>query len=223
MKLLLVDTSTENLSFAFSEGDRPAVTYNRIAARSASALIAELDSVCRNSGIRLEELDALAVGGGPGSFTGLRISFAAVKGLSIALNVPVMRIGSFFSCAYPFRQHEKIAVVADARRELWYGATFRGGAAKALSGEKTATLVRPKDFVPAHREYLFLTPDVSVREELNTRFPEVHRIETLVFPRAQYFLPSAAESFRRRQFVPLKELEPWYLHPDTCQIRRSAA
>lgn len=69
----------------------------------------------------VSEFDAIAVSGGPGSFTGLRIGSATAKGLAYALNVPVVNVPTLEAMAYNFYGTDKvICPIMDARRNQVY-------------------------------------------------------------------------------------------------------
>ena len=73
-------------------------------------------------------MDALAVAAGPGSFTGLRIGMAAVKGLAWASDKPCVPVSTLEAMAWPLAHLEGVIVCAmDARRQQIYNAVFRAG------------------------------------------------------------------------------------------------
>jgi tRNA threonylcarbamoyladenosine biosynthesis protein TsaB len=93
-------------------------------------LIPSIEAVLQMAGCKLEDIDGFAVTIGPGSFTGLRIGLAAVKGMAFSLNKPVVGVSSLTSLAYNFFGSDKVIVsVLDARRGEYYVAVnkFDGG------------------------------------------------------------------------------------------------
>lgn len=78
------------------------------------------------SGIELDEIDSIAVSAGPGSFTGLRIGVATAKGLALALNIPVIKIGSLEAMGKPLSLISKslICPMMDARNHQVYSAAY---------------------------------------------------------------------------------------------------
>jgi tRNA threonylcarbamoyladenosine biosynthesis protein TsaB len=86
-----------------------------------------------------EEVDALAVSAGPGSFTGLRIGVSSVKGLAYAKNKPVYGVSTLEAMAYKLPGCSDLVVpIMDARRNQVYSATFR------CDGEKLERLTEDR-------------------------------------------------------------------------------
>ena len=78
------------------------------------------------AGIELEELDAIAVAAGPGSFTGLRIGSATAKGLGLALDKPLVGIPTVEALAYNlYDVNGLICPIMDARRKQVYTGIYR--------------------------------------------------------------------------------------------------
>ena len=85
MRLLALDTSTATASVAVvDDGCVLSEINRRIATGHAAHLLGLVEQALTLSGLRLDELDALAIGRGPGSFTGLRAGFATIRGLELA-------------------------------------------------------------------------------------------------------------------------------------------
>ena len=85
-----------------------------------------LDEVVNAAGIELDAVDAIAIAAGPGSFTGLRIGAATVKGLSLALDKPVVPVPTLEGLAYNFWGSDRlICPIMDARRKQVYTGIYR--------------------------------------------------------------------------------------------------
>ncbi|MCK5921521.1 MAG: tRNA (adenosine(37)-N6)-threonylcarbamoyltransferase complex dimerization subunit type 1 TsaB, partial [Methylococcales bacterium] len=94
MNILSVDTATEACSAAWLV-DGEVLERFRIAPRQHTRLILPMiASLLDEAGMRLQDLDALALGRGPGSFTGLRIAAGIVQGLALGANLPVVTVSS---------------------------------------------------------------------------------------------------------------------------------
>lgn len=112
--------------------------------RQAERLLVVIESVLSKGKSSYEEIEAVAVAIGPGSFTGIRIGLAASRGIGVALNRPVIGVSSFESVFWQYKQsyykkkgyqERVVAVVLDARREQVYIQTFdhEGGVLDAPS------------------------------------------------------------------------------------------
>ena len=92
----------------------------------SQTLLPMLDEVVNMTGIDLESIDAIAVSGGPGSFTGLRIGAATAKGLGLALNKPLVHIPTVDGIAYNLCYSSSIVCpIMDARRNQVYTGIYR--------------------------------------------------------------------------------------------------
>jgi tRNA threonylcarbamoyladenosine biosynthesis protein TsaB len=185
----------------------------------ASSLLLYIDKYLKKLSLKLNMFDAFVVGKGPGSFTGLRISYSIVKALSIALKKPVITIGSFMSLAYPFRKKEAgIAVIADARRNLIYAASFMAKNGRLIA-EGKERLIRLEEYLNEKHDYLFITYDDNLRKEALRQKLAIAFYPKNVWPRASYLLAQASFYYTKGIFTSPGKLEPLFLHPKTCQIR----
>ena len=129
MKLLAFDTSTETLSIAASAGaGAPALEYTGPGGALASAaLIPEIEALLARAGLALGELDAIAFGRGPGSFTGLRTAAAVAQGLGFGTGVPVLAVDTLLAVAEEARAasgENRILALLDARMDEVYFAAY---------------------------------------------------------------------------------------------------
>lgn len=147
-RILAVETATRVQSVALLEGDdvlehrRRRVAYNH-----GSSLLKSIDGLFWQRDVELEDIDLLAVGLGPGSFTGLRVGLADAKGLSRAVEKPIVGVSSLAALAYtPARIHPDATVVAsiDARRREVYAAAYR------WDGDELVEVLEDRAADPAH-------------------------------------------------------------------------
>lgn len=101
----------------------------------SQTLMPMVEDMLKSSGIELNDIDIFAVNSGPGSFTGIRIGIAAVKGISFALKKPCVGVSTLHSLAYNLAGIDCIAcAVMDARCNQYYNALFE------IKGEKISRL-----------------------------------------------------------------------------------
>jgi len=130
-RVLAFDTATEHVALAVADVTADAVHIeaqrNFSAPRAAlSALLPSVRDLLSDARIDLGSLDAIAVGRGPGSFTGVRIGVASAKGLAHGLGVPLVGFGTLDAVAWRQEGYEGlVAVVGDAMRGEVYPALFR--------------------------------------------------------------------------------------------------
>ena len=126
MKVLGIDTSTMMGSIGLIDGERPVALFNlNIEVTYSERLLPAIDILLQNSRIRIEDIDLFALSIGPGSFTGLRIGLGTIKGLSMALDKPVVGISTLEVLAMniPFTPYTLCPVI-DARKGEVYTALF---------------------------------------------------------------------------------------------------
>jgi tRNA threonylcarbamoyladenosine biosynthesis protein TsaB len=98
---LALDTATDVASVALAKaGAAPAVTTEAGARRHAAEIIPMIDRVLREAGVQLDQLTGIIVADGPGSFTGLRIGWAAAKGLAHERGIPLFTAPSLMAAAF---------------------------------------------------------------------------------------------------------------------------
>ena len=92
-----------------------------------------VEDMLKNSELSVQEMDAVAVAAGPGSFTGLRIGVSACKGLAWALDRPCAGVSTLEAMAWPLAHLEgNIVCAMDARRQQIYNAVFRSGGGELI-------------------------------------------------------------------------------------------
>lgn len=137
MKVLAIDTSTSCLSIAIVEDGGTICECNRLAPMQHSSLLLPMMADClKRGGLSIEAIDGFAVSLGPGSFTGLRIGVATMKGLAFALSKPIVGISTLDVLAENIGlTTHRILPILDAKRGEVYSAIygFKGQKLKRLS------------------------------------------------------------------------------------------
>ena len=126
MNLLALETATESCSAALLTGGR-IITRSEIAPRRhAELLLPMCESLLDEAGLRRSDLDVIAVGRGPGAFTGVRLAVSAAQGIALALDIPVVPVSSLAALALqaPDNGADTLALI-DARMGEIYAARYR--------------------------------------------------------------------------------------------------
>jgi tRNA threonylcarbamoyladenosine biosynthesis protein TsaB len=127
VRILAVETSTLTGGTALLEGDTVVAECRlSLAVTHSERLLPAVDHVLQASGLRLADVDALAVSVGPGSFTGLRIGLSTMKGLAFATGKPLCGIPTLDALAWglPFAE-SPVCPILDAKKGEVYCALYR--------------------------------------------------------------------------------------------------
>ncbi|MDP2819443.1 MAG: tRNA (adenosine(37)-N6)-threonylcarbamoyltransferase complex dimerization subunit type 1 TsaB [Polaromonas sp.] len=160
MKLLAFDTSTEILSVALTDGNHVWQHSGPGGAQASRTLIPTILDLLAQAGLRLDGLDALVFGRGPGSFTGLRTACSVAQGLALGTKLPVLPLDTLLAVAEEARfQYQpgadalQLTTLLDARMDEMYVQRF-AWAAGAWAALDTCTLRRPEALVPCTADTL---------------------------------------------------------------------
>lgn len=140
--ILGFDTSAAHCAAALLSGDRVvAAVEEPMATGQAERLMPLLEDVLAQGGAGWQDLSLIAVGTGPGNFTGVRIAVAAARGLALGLGIPAVGITRFqaLSLGLPL----PLTVVEDARRGEVYAVRLPGGTPALMTAEQGAALGGP--------------------------------------------------------------------------------
>jgi tRNA threonylcarbamoyladenosine biosynthesis protein TsaB len=124
LNLLALDTSTEYCSVALLRDDVLALREDRAIQRHSEMILPMIEDLLAASGLALAQLDGIAFGAGPGSFTGLRIACGVAQGLAYGAGLPVVPVGTLAALAQEAGRPKVIACL-DARMGEIYHAAYR--------------------------------------------------------------------------------------------------
>jgi len=128
VKILAFDTSTELCSVALSCDDK-IITLQKNAPKQHNELILPMiDELLQKAHLKLAQLDAIAFGCGPGSFTGIRLAASVAQGLAYGVNLPIIPVSTLqilAQTAYDQFSYSHALVVLDARMEQVYWGAYK--------------------------------------------------------------------------------------------------
>src|SRR5713101_1797005 len=132
MNLLAIDTSTDFCSVAVSRGEALFSRHERAGQRHAERILDMVDQVLVEARLELAQIEGIAYGAGPGSFTGLRIAAGVTQGLALARGIGVVGIGTLLALAEQAAGEaagSRIIACLDAHKgEVYHAAYRRAGA-----------------------------------------------------------------------------------------------
>ena len=223
MRTLALETSTLAGSAALLEGDRViGLSLLEIALTHSERLMAMVDRLLHECGWDIGDVDALALSIGPGSFTGLRVGVATVKGLALALGLPVAAVPTLDALAsnLPFAD-APVCPILDARKGEVYLSLYRWGG---------GGMQRQWDYValPPRAAAERLTPPVIVLGDgVAACLPFLSHLGAgLRIAPGSHTAPSAAVVGRlghamlaAGDTVAAETLEPLYLRPSEAELK----
>jgi tRNA threonylcarbamoyladenosine biosynthesis protein TsaB len=142
MRILALDTSTEYCSVALWHDGEIDAREALAGQRHSELLLGMVDELLRRHNLRVRELDGIAFGAGPGSFTGLRIACGVTQGIAFAVGLPVVGVSTLLAMAQAAGADRAICCL-DARMEQVYHAAY------ARNANRWSTVHGPGLYAPA--------------------------------------------------------------------------
>ncbi len=219
MKILALESSGLVASVAVWEDHKIIGEFSTNFKKTHSqTLLPMLDKVVQMLELKLEEIDAIAVSKGPGSFTGLRIGSATAKGLGLALDKPLIGVPTVDALAYNLYGTKRlICPMMDARRAQVYTGlyTFEGGQFKIVCPQKACSLEEIAEQINAlGKETILLGDGVPVYEKMikdMLHVPYSMAPAHLAYQRAGALASLAAIYFEEGKTETAKAFKPDYL------------
>jgi tRNA threonylcarbamoyladenosine biosynthesis protein TsaB len=218
--ILALDTATRSGGVALSRnGEVIASLMVKAPLQYAEKILYLVDFLLDQHKLKLEEMDCFAVSTGPGSFTGLRIGIATVKGFCQGLNKPVIGISTLEALAYRFCwASSKVAPLIDAGREQIYGAIFSFNGSR-IDLEQEEQVSSPAQWVKeiSGQECLFVGDGAQLyKETIVAAHPEARVLQTdnrILEALCQL----ADQRFREGKTQSAQELKAHYIRPSDAR------
>jgi tRNA threonylcarbamoyladenosine biosynthesis protein TsaB len=126
VNFLAIDSACSVLSIAAMRKDELFYSETEAGVKHSEIIFDLVDSTLKKASLLPCDLDCVLCMGGPGSFTGLRIGFSIVKGLSLSLSIPFMPVPTFDCIAFPFSKNGITLTVIESGKSSWFYALYHG-------------------------------------------------------------------------------------------------
>jgi tRNA threonylcarbamoyladenosine biosynthesis protein TsaB len=216
MIILALDTATLTASAALLDGDAIRSAGDARADTHSEQLLPLLDRVLAAAGLAPADVDAVACGAGPGSFTGLRIGLATAKGLCFALGRPLVLVSSLATLAFAARGRATLALLDARKKELYAGIFDADGA--PLAPERVLAPERLEDYVRAVDRRLVVVGDgAAAYPAVAARAGDV-LAGARPTPDARALARLAAERLAAGEVADLSTASPTYIRASEAEI-----
>ena len=213
MKILHIETSSKNCSVAISDGEKLLCLCEEVSEnyKQSESLHTFVEWALEGAEISLQELDAVSLGMGPGSYTGLRIGASSAKGFCYGLKIPLIAVNSLETMTEPFlnKDLDFIIPLLDARRMEVYTAVFDGKSGEMLSKTEAKVLDETSFQEFTDKKVIFVGDGATKAKEI-LQLPEAEYQEK-IYPSAAYLVKKAVEKFNAKDFEDVAYFEPFYL------------
>lgn len=213
MKILHIETSSKNCSVAISDGEEILCLCEEVSDnyKQSESLHSFVEWALEGAEISLKDLDAISLGKGPGSYTGLRIGAASAKGFCYGLKIPLIAINSLDSMVEEFvsQGFELIIPLIDARRMEVYTAFFDGTSGEMIK-ETEAKILDENSFAElVDKKVLFIGDGAKKAQEI-LNLPSAE-FKSDIYPSAKGLIKKSVEKFNQKEFEDTAYFEPFYL------------
>jgi tRNA threonylcarbamoyladenosine biosynthesis protein TsaB len=217
IRILNIETAGEVCSVCLSINGKPEYVKESHEGRShASELTVLIEQLMQEAEITTQQLDAIAVSQGPGSYTGLRIGVSVAKGICYAAQKPLIAISTLQSLAYGFflvrndiLKGDLLCPMIDARRMEVYKAFYNVNG--QIQGEITADIIDDNSYMEEleqHRIWFFGSGAAKCRQVLTHHNAKVYGDFSAS---ASYMASLSYNHFQENKFVDVAYFEPFYL------------
>lgn len=222
-RMLAIETSAETCSVALDMDGELREKFEHAPLKHAELILPMVSSLLAEAGIAAKDLEAIAFGRGPGSFTSLRIGIGVVQGLAWGADVPVVPVSSLAAVAQAALENRhwpappaQIVVAMDARMQEVFHATFIAGdnGIVSLLGEER---VSAASAVRATAPWLAAGNGFERFEELRELAQDALCSLPDTWPRASVVLKLARDWLKDRQALPAGLAQPVYIRNDVAQ------
>lgn len=207
MKILALETAADPGSIALWLDGRIVACSCREGLSNSETLLPLVDSTLREAGLGFDDLDGIAFGAGPGSFTGLRVACGVAQGLAVARDLPLVGIGTLEAMALA-SGGERVIVTLDARMgEVYYG-FFENGVQQGEIG-----VFAPNSApLPDSGNWLACGNGLSAYPQLQKRLsPFVNIWKSEIIPSAEAVVRLAAQRLANGEKLDPADAVPFYV------------
>ncbi len=214
MKLLALDTSTEMCSCALLvEGEIQERSHLALR-QHAELILPMIEELLAKAELKPAQLDALAVGRGPGSFTGVRIACGVAQGIAFALDIPVIPLSSLATLAQgaylELGVHHVLATIDARMNEVYYGYyVLNTESVMQVVGDEAVIAPEKIELSIAEQWYGVGSGWSRYHESLHVRLGTDYQPDR--YPQARAMIPLALAAYSKKEYTNAEQLIPVYL------------
>jgi len=213
MKILYLETSSKNCSVAISDNEKLLCLTEEVSEnyKQSESLHTFVEWALEGAGLSMKDIEAISLGKGPGSYTGLRIGASSAKGFCYGLKVPLVAVNSLETMIEPFlnQNYDFIIPLIDARRMEVYTAVYGGETGNEIS-ETEAKILDETSFEEFRDKKILFVGDGAKKAKDILKLPNADFNDT-VYPSAQYLIKKSLEKINNKEFEDIAYFEPFYL------------
>lgn len=224
MKILAIETATQACSVALLNNNNCQEKFKLAPRQQASLILPMIDALLSQAGLTIAQLDLLAFGQGPGSFTGVRIAASVIQGMAFATDLPIVGISTLHALAQgAFRVHgvHSVLTAIDARQqEVYWGAYCLDDTAHRMVKQISDCVMAPSQAkCPSMRTWYGVGDGWQVYRDalVNQVGPHVKAIYPEQYPHAQDIATLAKAEFKTGQVLSATQALPVYLRDQVTQ------
>lgn len=212
--LLAIDTSTAACSVALQYKGEMIARHEIVSRQHAKFVLPWVEHLLSEAGVVLQQLDAIAVGRGPGGFTGIRIGIGIVQGLAFGADIPVIPVSSLQVLAQTVSANH-VLIAQDAKMQEIYWAAYEMGENNLMRAVINDLICAPKNIVKPSQQNTW-TPVGDAWHVYQSILADHTQELTLAplaeeFPHAKALLTIAADYYQRGEMVAAENALPTYL------------
>jgi tRNA threonylcarbamoyladenosine biosynthesis protein TsaB len=215
MNILIIDTATEACSVALEVNEQVFNRFEVCPQQHSQRILPMIDDVLKEAKVTLQDLDYLAFGRGPGSFTGVRIATGVLQGLALGTGHKVVGISTLAAMAqqaYAQNKSERVTAAIDARMSEVYFGQYQVqqnvmtlvGEEQVLAPEHGAVLLANSSEMTGVGTGWQAYPDLDVENQTEV-------LTDILYPNALYMLPLAKALIASGFAVEVEDVKPVYL------------
>lgn len=209
--ILNIETATKNCSVAIAKNGATILCKEtaELGYSHAEKLHVFIEEIIAEAGIAINDLSAIAVSQGPGSYTGLRIGVSAAKGLCYALQIPLISVDTLLVLASKVNKKDGFIIpMIDARRMEVYSAIFNSNKEKIR--EIQAEILTEESFSNIS-ETVYFVGDSNEKAKTILNKSNFIFLDEIVFPSASEMSAISFTKFEENNFEDVAYFEPYYL------------
>ena len=204
MNLLGIESSSRKLSIGLMKDDSFSELHSEKINDTANSLPLLSKKIINSASLSFEDLDAICISAGPGSFTGLRVGMSYTKGIAMALDIPIVPVSTFDSLAFN-NSSEKLSTLIYSHGNTFYICEYSLDSGVLLKSSRPKSILK-EDILELSNKIVFNGP-MNIFEDLKAHNLKIEFKELSV----KNIIKIARQNFKLLKTKSLDNLMPEYV------------